>query len=151
MIRLIGVGNFWRRDDGVGIWIARQLAGLNLPGVEVLERSGEGTALLEAWRGARRVFLFDALQGSGESGTVHRIDTRRALPPRELFTASSHVFGLAEALKLAQALGEMPQQLVIYGVEGMDFGSGEGLTPAVVAGAQKVVERLLIEISPRLA
>ena len=143
MIKLIGVGNPWRRDDGVGIWIARRLAGLNLPGVEVLERNGEGAELLEAWGGADRVYLFDALKAGGSPGTVRRIDAHRQSLPRDML-GSSHALGVAEAVELARTLGELPAQLLIFGVEGINFGMGEDLSVPATVGAWIVLHQIVL-------
>ena len=51
-IVVIGVGNEYRSDDGAGIAVARRLRMLFPTGVTVLEESGEGAALIEAWKGA---------------------------------------------------------------------------------------------------
>ncbi|HEX2797638.1 MAG TPA: hypothetical protein VHN38_11175, partial [Immundisolibacter sp.] len=40
-----------------------------------------------------------------------------------------------------------PARLQVYGIEGADFGSGEGLSPAVAAAAGALVEELLIELT----
>jgi len=46
---VIGVGNPWRGDDAAGLAVARLLRGTVSPEVEVLEREGEPTGLVDAW------------------------------------------------------------------------------------------------------
>jgi len=58
---VIGIGNEFRNDDGLGILIAREIRRRNLESVFVLEQSGEGTALMEAWEGPDRVIIVDAI------------------------------------------------------------------------------------------
>ena len=50
-------------------------------------------------------------------------------------------------MELARELGELPERLVIFGIEGSDFGHGEGLTSDVVASVDDVVERILDELA----
>ena len=57
-----------------------------------------------------------------------------------VFRQSSHQFGLADAVETARALGRLPRRLIVVGVEGERFGFGEGLTPAVAAAIDRVVE-----------
>ncbi len=47
---IICVGNPLRGDDGIGCVVARRLREMKLPDVTVREESGEGTALIDAWR-----------------------------------------------------------------------------------------------------
>ena len=95
----------------------------------MLEREGEPTALIDAWEGADALWLVDAVSSGAEPGTVHRLDaSERALPP-DLFRASTHHVGLAEAVELARALGRLPARTVVFGIEGGSFAVGEPLSP----------------------
>ncbi len=139
---LIGVGNPWRRDDGVGPLVAGRLAAMGLPEVTVTEASGEGAALIEAMAAAEQVWLVDAVASGAPAGTVHRIDAGAAAVPRGFFNYSTHAFSVAEAIELARALGQLPAACVLYGIEGEDFSSGHGLTAPVAAAAETVVAEL---------
>jgi hydrogenase maturation protease len=146
---VIGIGNAWRADDGVGLEVARRLRG-TLPGVEVLEREGEPTALIEAWEGTDAVWLVDAVSSGAAPGTVHRLDAREHELPAELFRTSTHHLGLAEAVELARALGRLPPKMVVYGIEGAEFGAGDGLSPEVSAAAVRVAEAVREEVAAEL-
>src|SRR5678815_5295266 len=52
---VIGLGNDFRRDDGAGRVAARRVRELAGDAVRVIEESGEGAALMDAWRGAELV------------------------------------------------------------------------------------------------
>ena len=73
-LRVIGVGNRWRSDDGAGLEVAARLRGSLPAGVEVLEREGEPTALIGAWADADAVWLADAVRSGAAAGTLHRLD-----------------------------------------------------------------------------
>ncbi len=77
----------------------------------VLERPG--AALLHYFEGVETVVIVDALDSDKHEGVV-RIEPEQLLNEPALL--SSHGFGVAEALQLAQALGQMPERLLIYGV-----------------------------------
>jgi hydrogenase maturation protease len=62
--------------------------------------------------------------------------------PENLFNYSSHLFGLAEAIRLARVLGRLPEQLIVYGIEGVRFGYGEGLTLSVAAAVAEVSRQI---------
>jgi hydrogenase maturation protease len=60
--------------------------------------------------------------------------------------ASTHGLGIPDAVRLARALDQTPQRLVIYAVEAADLGFGHGLTPAVAAALPNVTRAVLAEI-----
>lgn len=145
--RVLGLGNRLRRDDGVGPWVARALARRVGNNVDVRQIDGDGFALLDALADAQSVLLVDAVQSGAPPGTVHRLDAVAGPLPQDALRCSTHALGVVEAVELARALGELPARLQVYGIEGADFGSGEGLSPAVAAAAGALVEELLIELT----
>jgi hydrogenase maturation protease len=142
---VIGIGNDFRRDDGVGITVAQRIAERNLPGVRVVSGISEHAALLEVWSGAARAVVVDA--ATGANSTPGRI--RRWTEPH-LETAavvSSHALGLAQTFALGQALARMPDELVLFTVDIVDTNHGIGLTPAVEAAVPQLVGVIVDEIS----
>ena len=144
---VIGVGNEYRRDDAVGIVLARRLRARGLTKIEVVESSGEGAALMDAWAGADRVFIIDAVQFAGEAGSVRRIAAHEREVPSGFFNYSTHAFSVAESIELARALDQLPASLVIYGVEGRNFAMGQGFSPEVEAVIEEVETRIAAEIA----
>ena len=59
-IVVIGLGNTYRTDDGVGIAAAAALDELALPGVRVVTDVAEPMSLLEAWSGVKLAVVIDA-------------------------------------------------------------------------------------------
>jgi hydrogenase maturation protease len=143
---VVGIGSPWRRDDAAGLVVARRLRGTLPAGVEVLEREGEPTALIDSWDGADRVWLVDAVSSGAETGTLHRVDASAESLPAELFRTSTHHVGLAEAVELARALGRLPERIVVYGIEGERFDVGDELTPAVDAAVDRAAEAVREEV-----
>ena len=146
---IVGVGNAFRGDDGLGLIVAQRLRELTLPGVTVLEQSGEGAALVESWRDAGRVIVVDAISSGGEPGRIHRFEATSQPLPALFSGGSTHAFGLVEAVELARQLDRLPPSLVIYGIEGKSFTLGEGLSPEVEAAAEILTERIVQELNRR--
>ena len=139
---VIGVGNPYRNDDAVGLVVARRIRELNLRDVMVIEASGEGASLLEAWQDADSVILIDAVSSGAAPGTIHRYDIHAQNLPAQLFNHSTHSFGVAAAVELARALNHLPQHLIVYGIEGKDFNVGTILTPEVEEAASCAVQKV---------
>ncbi len=142
---VIGLGNRYRRDDGTGPEVAARIASLRLPVlVRTVER--DATSLLDAWQPASEVFLVDAARSGAAPGRVHRVDALAARVPALPPGSSTHGIGIGEAVELARALGRLPARLVVYAIEGKDFGMGVGLSPEVQAAVDDVVGRIRAEI-----
>ena len=146
-LRIICVGNAFRGDDAAGLEVAKLLQGTLPDGTEVLEREGEPTALMDSWEGAEAVWLVDAVCSGAPSGTVHRIDAGEQELPAGLFRASTHAFGLAEAVELARALGRLPTRTVVFGIEGERFEAGDELSPEVAAAVPGVAGAVREEVA----
>jgi hydrogenase maturation protease len=140
------VGNPWRRDDAAGLAVGRLLEGTLPLDVDLLEREGEPTALIDAWEGAVRLWLVDAVSSGAAPGTLHRFDCSSAELPAGLFRGSTHHVGLAEAVELARALGRLPGHTVLFGIEGGSFELGDELTPPVAAAIARTAEAVRAEV-----
>ncbi|MFQ5795864.1 MAG: hydrogenase maturation protease [Candidatus Bipolaricaulia bacterium] len=145
-ILLIGIGNGYRGDDRVGLVVARKLRNKCLPNTTVVEATGEGAALMEAWKGADTVILVDAVSSSAGPGTIHRFDAHVHRIPANLFRYSTHAFSVVEAIELARALGQLPPRLIVYGVEGKSFEAGTELSTEVETAAGELVESVMQEV-----
>ena len=146
-VLIIGIGNALRGDDGAGPAAVEALEARALAAeVELLTCAGDGLQLLDAWKNASRVILIDTVTSGGEPGTVYRFDARALMLPAELRFSSTHAFGVAEAVELARALGDLPSHLVIYAVEGKNFSVGAGLSPQLERAVLDVVERVSNEV-----
>lgn len=138
MTLVIGIGNGFRRDDGAGLAVAQRLIGR--PGLEVMTHHGEGTGLMGLWRGRPKVVVIDAASSNAAPGTIHHL-APGAIPP-ELHFFSSHAFGVAEAVAMSQALGDLPPDFSVIAITGADFSAGEGLSDAVAAAVEAVVAEI---------
>jgi len=152
LILIIGVGNAYRGDDGVGLRIAQDIKKKSPDHVNVIEQSGEGISLMDSWKDADAVILIDAVHSGRKPGTIHRFDVHTQTIPAKFFHYSTHAFGVAEAIELARALKQLPQNFIVYGIEGKCFEAGVGLSQEVEKSVQEVVKRIQQDIhdySPR--
>jgi hydrogenase maturation protease len=115
--------------------------------IEIVEHSGEATALLAHMEGAGQAFLIDACISGAPPGTIHRFDISSTAMPSLAPGFSTHGFGLAQAVELARALGRLPRQTIVYAIEAASFAAGAPLSPEVAAAGAEVVRRLCAEIA----
>lgn len=145
-VRVIGLGNRDRGDDGIGCEVAARLKDKQLRGVRVLEHSGEVSGLLAHMEGAETVYLVDAAVSGAEPGAIRRLNaSETALPPLKGGT-STHAMGLANAVELARALGQLPPCCIVYAVEGRCFDKGAPLSEPVASAVDGVIARILDDL-----
>lgn len=147
---LIGLGNPDRGDDGVGIEVARRVAGMGRPGIEVLEVD-DPSALLDSWAGADRVVVVDAMTSGRAPGAVVGLNvTEGVLPTGGWAAGGTHALGLAAAVELSRALGRLPRSLVVVGVEvdaaRVTAAQGPGLSADVSVAIAPAVEAVLVAL-----
>jgi hydrogenase maturation protease len=144
---VIGLGNRYRGDDGVGVAAVAELNRLALPGVRVVTDIVEPMGLLEAWSGARLAMLIDAAVGTPPTpGRVRRCGLSDVATADGL---SSHSVDIGRTHALGEALGRVPDELVLFTIEVADTGHGTGLTPLVARAVPEVVSMAVAEINRR--
>ena len=144
LVVVIGIGNEYRRDDGVGLAVAGAIKERTLPGVRVVTGIEDPMDLLDTWSAAALALLVDAAVTSPSTpGRIHRCAASDVAAGRGM---SSHRLNIAEAFALGQALGRVPDELVVFTVETADTGYGVGMTPAVAAAVTDLVDAVLAEL-----
>jgi hydrogenase maturation protease len=149
-IAVIGVGNPYRRDDGVGPVVIdglRKHALSTNDSVELAECDGEPTRLIDLWAGADLALVIDAVRVEpARPGTIYR----RSLHHPSLGRAggaTSHAVDLGDAVARAAALDLLPAKLSLYLVAAGDTSAGVGLTPPVAAAAARLITEIVREVT----
>lgn len=145
---VVGIGNPARGDDGAGIELARRLRDrARRRDIEVRELNADTTQLLDALPDRDAVVIVDSARSGAAAGTIRRFDASQVSLPAELCRVSStHALGLAETIELARALGRLPAQVIVFGIEGRQFEPGAGLSTGVEAALAEVANLVLAEI-----
>jgi hydrogenase maturation protease len=145
---IIGVGNPLRRDDGVGLRVARELRGRlgERKDVDVVELSAGGLRLMEAMEGYDVAIVIDAIESGGPAGAIYRLDAGGL--PETRNAACTHDGSLPEALAVGRAAGvRIPSDIRVWAVEAGDVETfGDTLTPEVETAARTVAESVWREV-----
>ncbi len=151
-VLVLGVGNSLLGDDGAGIHLVTQMSRLSAGWegeVEFLEGGTRGLALLDDVAGRFALVLLDAVALGADPGTVH---VRRDGEVLNLSHRGStaHEGNAGELLAVAGLLGELPQYIMMVGIEPLLLGTRIGLSepvrqavPAALEAARRVVEEAL--------
>jgi hydrogenase maturation protease len=137
-MRIVGIGSPFGFDQLGWRVIERMRADggqrfLGVDGDQLLALDRPGPGVLAAIGDSRAAILIDAIEDDTlRRGTVVCLDGRHL--PTGGGHASSHGLGLAEALALGRALGELPAQLAVVGMAA----GGEGSRAPTVAEVEQV-------------
>jgi hydrogenase maturation protease len=146
---ILGMGNPILSDDGVGLFIARQLEG-KIPGVDVITTAMAGLNILDLVIGYDKLFVIDAVLTDGKSlGNLKKLTEDEG----SLHLFSSHGLNFPELMRLGRELGyKMPDVVAIYGIDiGNEIAFGEGLSPELRRKMTSVVDEILQDIKSSLA
>lgn len=147
---IIGLGNPLRCDDGLGARAVELILQRELPpGVEVQDGGTPGWGLVSCMQGWSRVIVIDAAHMGLAPGVWRRFQMEDVDLVAGQGSLSLHEPGLAEAMALAKALGQLPEELAFYFVQPERTDEVAGLTPAVEAALPELVENILFEIGKR--
>lgn len=122
---IVGFGNPLRGDDGAGLAALRELEGRAMPdGVRCADVGIGGMALVhELQAGWDRLVIIDAVQRGGAAGTIYVLtptfpDLAGMSPDakRELLV-DAHMAEPYSAMLLAEALGVLPTEIHVVGIE----------------------------------
>ena len=147
-ICVVGVGNMDCGDDGIGGAVIHSLENIQLNGVIPIQASGEPASLIELLGEHKTVVLIDAIDRITREGTIHRYDASNEALPAELFSNySTHSMGLYDAIEMSRVLDELPEKLIVYGIEGKNFKPGDPMSLEVNNHLDELVTRICTEIS----
>jgi hydrogenase maturation protease len=115
-------------------------------GIQVREHQAEPTQLLDAWQDAQTVVLIDTMRSGARPGTIRRFDASRdPLPARLSGSSSTHAFALSDAIELARALQRLPEQVIVFAVEGRNFAAGAPLSDELAQATPALADAVLSE------
>ena len=147
---VLGMGNTILSDDGVGIYVVREVAErFEQENVDFAEASVGGMRILDVVAGYERVVMVDAIQTrDGTPGEIYRLTPQNF--KLSLHAGSSHDLSLPGALALGRAMGlTLPddEDFVIIGIEVEDVLTfAETCTPAVQEAVPRAVDIVLAEL-----
>jgi len=145
-ILILGVGNPFRRDDGIGPAVISRLQSENsLEGIDLVDGGTDGLALINYMQSYEKVLIVDAVDMSMAPGEARVFSPEEARLTITADALSTHGFGLAEVIGLMEKL-ELKTDLRIIGIQAKDVTFGEGISPEISAKMAEILELIRKEI-----
>ena len=146
---ILGLGNVLRGDDGVGTAVISTLQSQSLPdGVDLIDGGTAGLEIVLLLKEYRRVIVVDAAEMGLEAGEWRAFEGKTAVLPvnPSSMNGTLHGTGFAEALALAEALGTLPEELLVFGVQPERVDWGEGLSERVKTAVSPLCEAIQVAV-----
>jgi len=138
---IIGIGNPFRRDDGIGIVLLEKLIEKknNLPqNIEYIDGGTGGMNLLHMLALFDVALIIDAVNFNGHPGESKLFKSEDVISKKPPMNMSTHESDILKIIHLSKELGEIPDELFIFGIQPKDVSQGDNLSPEL----QKVVASL---------
>jgi len=145
-ILVMGVGNILLSDEGVGVRVIEAMRSIKLPdSVEILDVGTGALDIIDIIANREKVIIIDAVRGGGGPGAVYRF-TPNDIAIQSPTPISVHQFDIPGTLNMAELVGCMPQQVVIFGIEPKIVDWGLELSPEVAAVIPRAIELITSEL-----
>jgi hydrogenase maturation protease len=150
-VHVVGMGNILYRDEGVGVYAARclQTAFRYEPTIEIADGAAMGFGLIDFFQPAerrQRLLILDAMLADDRPGAIYRISGDQLLDLGPAMRPTAHEVDPLQLLRLATALGE-PPEMVLLGIVPADAREMHvGLTPDLEAAFPRFVDAAVAEL-----
>jgi hydrogenase maturation protease len=148
-ILILGVGNILFTDEGFGVRVAEELEQQYefSENVTVLDGGTLGLKLMGPIMESDYLIIVDIVLNESAPGEVHRLlgeDLNKACA----FKNSMHQTDLLDTLSNCSILGSVPQDVVLYGIEPVNYKDmSAALSPELEAKLPEVMELVLDEVT----
>ena len=128
---VIGLGNVFMRDEGIGVHIVRELiARFNgkYPYIDFVDIGTAYISILHIISGKRKAVVIDCARMGEKPGTIKRFTPKDVVSKKQISSLSVHENDFMAVLNLSRKLGEYPEEVVIFGIEPEKVEPGETLS-----------------------
>ena len=146
-IMVLGVGSILMMDEGIGVRAIEELQNRYIfpDNVELLDGGTSGIELISYISGKDYLIIIDAIKGGMAPGTVLKVDGED-VHAKFRTRISPHQIGISDLLASASLTGEVPKQLVLYGIEPKIIQMGIGFSDEVRASFDRLLEVVVEEL-----
>jgi len=132
-LKIIGFGNKYRSDDGIGIRVVEELGKLDsFRNIDIIDGGTSGTDLIFLVKDCSKIIIIDAIDaGQNVDDVVNiQISDVEEFIKRDYKSLSLHDLNLADILKLIKAL-KINADISIIGVKPKKMDFGDRLSPEI--------------------
>ncbi len=143
---IIGIGNILLKDDGVGVYVVRQLENEELPSTVELVDGGTSTLdTLSYFLEYNKVIVVDCLKSGHKPGTIYKIKPEEIKDYKQE-NLSIHDVQILDVVKMANMLAKFPK-VVIFGVEPEEICLDTEMTDNIKNKIPEIIKHIKVELN----
>jgi hydrogenase maturation protease len=143
---VLGLGNLVHADDGAGIHAVQRMQKDPRvpPDVVLIDGGTQGLSLLPHISGFDRLLVIDAVDAGEPPGTLLRLEGRALadMPGR----SSVHQLGFSDLMVAMKLLGDLPAEVIVFGVQPMSTEWGVELSPPVEKAIGPLIDSVVAQL-----
>lgn len=149
-IAVIGVGNVLLSDEGLGVRAVERMSESGVP--ENVKLVDAGTALqrvLSAFEGFDKIIIVDAVKAGKAAGTIYRFTLSELEEGKNnvfQYLLSLHEMDVPKTIAMERLVVELPEDIVVIGMEPESISPGMELSAAVEARMKELISKIREEI-----
>ena len=145
MLKVLGIGNTLRGDDGIGPIIIDELMKRDLPdSIQLYDIGSDAFSIIDHFEKEEPVLVIDCAQMGKEPGEVVKFDVKDENLPILDKAISIHGFGFSDVYKMAKNLYENIQCTII-GVQPKSLEFNTGLSKEVKNKIPSIIKMVMEE------
>jgi hydrogenase maturation protease len=146
---VLGLGNPLMGDEGIGVCLIERLSrsAAEHPSVDFIDAGTGGFAVLHYLEGRRKAILIDCALMGAEPGTLRRFTPGDVESIKTLAHQSLHETDLLRVIRMAERLGQTPEQIVLFGIQPDRVEPGRSLSRTLFGRIDDYLSAILREIA----
>ncbi|MDD3818501.1 MAG: hydrogenase maturation protease [Actinomycetota bacterium] len=147
-IKIIGFGNKYRSDDGLGIRVIEEIKGLDsFKDIDVIDGGTSGIDLLFLAKTCKKIIIVDALDVGIDTDDVIciKVNDIEEFIKKDCKSLSLHDLNLSDILKLIKTL-KIDVEIIIIGIKPVNIDFGENLSPEIERKIPQIISMIKEEI-----
>lgn len=146
---VVGIGNVLMSDEGIGVHIARRLTETKerYPQVDFLDAGAAGLSLLHLIANRKKAIIIDCTKMGEEPGTMRRFGLDDIKSIKTLSGLSLHEADISRIVTLAKFLGQLPKEVVFFGIEPESLDPGQNLSKTLSDKIDSYITEICKELS----
>jgi len=142
-IKILGIGNTVRQDEGVGVHLLQTLENKLPAEIELIDGGTLGLALLDFVEKTKKLLILDAVEAGKEPGEVV-VWRKEQVPYFMASKMSIHQVGFAEVLNLAKFRDNYPEDIVVIGIQPQCLDWGTELSEPVQQSLSSALQQVFL-------